>query len=472
MATQNVKFYFGTQAKYDALVEKNSMALYFIEDTQRLYKGYTLIASGANATAMASGLMSAEDKIKLDELVAGGGLKNLSPVDGTIVIADKADGGKSIGVGISAFHGNILSIMDDGLYAAATNVPEYTIEKQPIAESGFATSYKLKMTVDGASTYVGDTINIAKDMVLQGATLETVTEVNVPYAGAVVGDPYIDMVFNDATQSHIYVPVKGLVDTYTAGEGIEIIDGKISVKIAKNSHGLVAVDGSMTMLLATSEQDGAMSKEDKKFIDSIPTTYATTERVKETTVQAKYDISNTPDGTLVNYGEREIRIMCPADAKFVKQQVGSGGNANIYYMTFTTYAPDGAVTFKEGDRGVLVNEVLNFETTSGAGVDKYGRKYKNHWFALATYDETSDSWTYFGENSSTEKYIGWDYIVEWYDINNIRIGRDQIRINLTNEDCHDETMPYYMSKYVTEEQISVLEESVGEMTESFTWGEM
>jgi hypothetical protein len=29
------------------------------------------------------------------------------------------------------------------------------------------------------------------------------------------------------------------------------------------------------MLLATADQDGAMSKEDKAFIDSIPTTYAT-----------------------------------------------------------------------------------------------------------------------------------------------------------------------------------------------------
>lgn len=274
----NVKFYFGTQAKYDALVDKNSLALYFIEDTQRLYKGSVLIASGSNATSMASGLMSAEDKIKLDDLLSGSGITNFTPVDGTIKIVDKADGEKSIGVAISTKEGNALIVNDDGLFVSAiaqASFPVYTIERQEIAEDGFAASYKLKKTVDDESTYVGDTINIANSMVLQGATLKTVTETDVPYVGAVIGDPYIDMAFNDATQSHVYIPVKGLVDAYTAGDGIEIVDNKISVKIAEETHGLVVVDGSMTMLLATPSQDGAMSKEDKAFIDSIPTIYAT-----------------------------------------------------------------------------------------------------------------------------------------------------------------------------------------------------
>lgn len=475
MATQNVKFYFGTQAKYDALAEKNSLALYFIEDTQRLYKGYTLIASGANATSMASGLMSSDDKIKLDELLAGGGLSNLTPVDGSIVISDGTDGGKSIGVAVSAQAGNALVVTDSGLFVPSPEkvlVPEYTIEKQEVAENGFAMSYKLKRTVDGESTYVGDAINIANDMVLQSATLETVSEANMPYAGAEIGDPYIDMAFNDALNSHIYIPVKGLVDTYTAGNGIEIVDNKISVKIAENSHGLVAVNGAMSMVLATAERDGSMSKEDKVFIDSIPTTYATIDRVKDTATQVKYNISDTPDGTLVNYGEKEIRIMCPADAKWTKQQVGDGGNKNMYYMTFTTFAPEDAVTFKEGDKGVIIDEVLDFETTAGTGIDKYGRKFKQHWFALAMYDETNDAWTYFGENSSQDKYIGWDYIVEWFDSNNVKIGVDQIRINLSNEDCHNIIEPYYMSKYATNEQIEALKEELSEISENYTWGEM
>ena len=268
----NVKFYFGTQAKYDALVEKNNLALYFIEDTQRLYKGSFLIASGANATSMASGLMSAEDKIKLDDLLAGGGLSNLKPVDGTIVIADNSEGGKTIGVAISTQEGNALVAVQDGLFVPTieqVSIPEYSIEKQNVAEDGFAASYKLKKTIDGESVYVGDTINIAKDLVLKSATLETVVETDVPYDGAVIGDPYICMVFNDESASNLYIPVSGLVDKFSAGIGISIENNVISVKIAEDSHGLVAVDGFMSMVLATKDNDGAMSKEDKAKLDSI-----------------------------------------------------------------------------------------------------------------------------------------------------------------------------------------------------------
>lgn len=284
----NVRFYFGAQAKYDALVEKNPIALYFIEDTQRLYKGDVLMATGADATALAAGLMSAADKEKLDSLTVDGGIRKLTAVDGTIVMTDTEDGGKSIGVAISSKEGNSLVAVEGGLFvptAQEVSVPEYAIEKQEVAEDGYATSYKLKRSVNGESTYVGDTINIAKDMVLQGATLEVVAESDVPYVGAIVGDPYIDMVFNDAAESHIYIPVKGLVDTYTAGDGIEIVDGKISVKIADNANGLQFVDGAMSIALATSTSAGALSAVDKVALDNlvaldIENKFATKEELK------------------------------------------------------------------------------------------------------------------------------------------------------------------------------------------------
>ena len=46
-ATNNAKvlFKFGTQSKYDALETKDEKALYFIEDTKRIYKGSELYSS-------------------------------------------------------------------------------------------------------------------------------------------------------------------------------------------------------------------------------------------------------------------------------------------------------------------------------------------------------------------------------------------------------------------------------------------
>lgn len=56
---------------------------------------------------------------------------------------------------------------------------------------------------------------------------------------------------------------------YAAGLGLTLVDGTFSVKIADNTHGLVAVDGALALNLATKDSDGAMSKEDKAFIDAL-----------------------------------------------------------------------------------------------------------------------------------------------------------------------------------------------------------
>lgn len=272
----NVKFLsVKLKSTFDALETKDNLALYWIEENQSLYKGDKLFGTGALASEKAAGLLSPEDYASLKELIANGtGINNLRAVDGSIVIT-KENNVSNIKVALSAVEGNMLFVKDDGLYVAETKVPEYAIEKQSVATDGYSATYKLKKTVDGVSTYVGDEINIAKDLVINKGSLEVVVENGVPYESAVVGDPYIDLVLNNKEESHIYIPVKGLIDTYTAGNGIDIVDNKISVKIAADSHGLTAVNGSMAMLLATANQDGAMSKEDKAFIDSIPTTYAT-----------------------------------------------------------------------------------------------------------------------------------------------------------------------------------------------------
>ena len=459
----NVKFLsVKSFATFKALETKDSLALYWIDETQQLFKGDKLFGTGALATKDAAGLLSPEDYTKLQELIAAGnGISGLSAVDGTIKIADTENGGKAIGVGLSAVEGNMLLVKEDGLYVGNTVVPEYSIEKQEVAEEGFAVSYKLKKTVGEEVSYIGDVINIAKDMMLKSATLEVVTEANVPYTGATVGDPYIKMVFNDASTSNIYIPVKGLIDTYTAGDFIEIVDNKISVKISENSHGLVAVNGALDIALATRKSDGAMSKEDKIVIDSIPYTYTS----------KKYDISNIPAGTVVDYRDHEIRVMCPADAEFKKQEVGTNGNPNMYYMTFKVYAPSNAVTFKEGDRGALLDEVHDFNGPA-SGVDEFGRKYSVCWLALASLDDVTGKWNYFGKNSSTSKYIGWDYIAEWYDIDGNRIGLDTVRINLSNEDCHITKTPYYMQGFATVEEVAAIKESVANVEESYIWNEL
>ena len=255
MANQNVRFFFtDDKRKYDALIQKNPLALYFIEDAETgyraLYKGDNLIAVGSNASSMAAGLMSSADKQALDKLAANPGGVEFTPVDGTITIADGEDGKKNIAVAISTKEGNTLTKVDGGLFVPS--VPEYSIEKQETPDEGFVATYKLKKTVNGETTYVGDAVNVPKDKVLQSAVLKTVEADGVPYDNAKVGDKYIDMSFNDETQSHIYVP---LCD----------IGGDVSAEIkidSANANGLSYVDGTgLSLTLASAENNGAMSKE-------------------------------------------------------------------------------------------------------------------------------------------------------------------------------------------------------------------
>lgn len=102
--SNNVKFFFTSDKKrYDALVQKDPLSLYFIEDAETgykaLYKGANLIAVGSDATSTISGLMSADDKKKLDELLAMpkvvGDDKSISVNDGIVKITgiDEATAG-------------------------------------------------------------------------------------------------------------------------------------------------------------------------------------------------------------------------------------------------------------------------------------------------------------------------------------------------------------------------------------------
>lgn len=170
----------------------------------------------------------------------------------------------------------------------------------------------------------------------------------------------------------------------------------------------------------------------------------------------KYEITDVPVGTLVNYNENEIRVMCPQNSEWMLQNVGVGGDPNCYYCTFKTYAPsDDAVGYIEH-----LGDQVDGEILTNLSIDEYGRRYQPTWLALARHDKNTDTWTYYGVNSSMEKYIGWDYQIDWYNADGVMIATDSIRINLSNEECHYSSEPYYVNNAVktanayTDEQIA------------------
>ena len=239
--------------------------------------------------------------------------------------------------------------------------------------------------------------------------------------------------------------------------GVLTEDGKVNTLMELinyvDSHGKEAAN--LASNIQTLQQLVGNTSVNEQIIAAINESGHMTEKKANAVFErVKYEITNTPAGTLVDYRDKEIRVMCPVGTEFKKQNVGEGGNGSNYYMAFKAYAPEGAVSFKEGDQGVIEDKMFTFDDAF-AGIDEFGRKYSVVWFALASYDGETDTWTYFGKNSSANKYLGWTYCVEWYDADGIVIGSDKIRINLSNESCHDAIEPFYIAGLNSIKEVAV-----------------
>lgn len=106
-----------------------------------------------------------------------------------------------------------------------TDTDTYTITKAATPDSGMSATYQLYK----GSTAVGAKINIPSDMVVSSGSVEVCETADVPVAGLLPGDKYIDLVLANSSGSHVYIPAGDLVDVYTQGNGISISDHQISV---------------------------------------------------------------------------------------------------------------------------------------------------------------------------------------------------------------------------------------------------
>lgn len=192
----------------------------------------------------------------------------------------------------------------------------------------------------------------------------------------------------------------------------------------------------------------------------------------EVEVGKDYEVSHKPDGTLVDYRDKEIRVLIPNGTQFELQNSGEGADKNAYYIGVKAYAPsDDIVSFKEDLAEIISdNEMYYFEGNDFAGIDENG-KYSIVWLPVARYD--GSVWTYHGAKSTASHYIGWYYTVEWYNAEGKVVASDCIKINLSNEDCHSVTVPYYvgeMEKKIEtsiEEKIAEIETKIEESESSY-----
>ena len=146
-----------------------------------------------------------------------------------------------------------------------------TVEKKTTPNTGYAASYVVK--ANGVA--VGDPIDVAKDWVLSAVDKGTVTAEDKAAGGKfendedfAVGDRYIDMTFNvkaggAETPTHIYLNVQEFFDVYTNGNGLNLVNGEFSIKLASGSENGLSVDANgLALAVATDSAAGAMSAAD------------------------------------------------------------------------------------------------------------------------------------------------------------------------------------------------------------------
>lgn len=268
----------------------NAIQIKEVDGVSGLYVEATDISA---ATEDEDGLMTSDDKKKLNALsekaeenvidevkVNGVALTatdkainvEVAAADNSLTVATDDAGKVTVAAKISATADNSLSVKDDGLYVAVPEivVPEYSVVKDDTAEAGAIATYHL--TKDGVN--VGAAINVPKDFLVKSASVEEVAEADVPYAGAKVGDKYLDFVVNvkagEAEEdAHIYLPVNELVDVYTAGNGIEISAANVVSAKVVAENGLSVDENGIKLAVATETTAGAMSAEDKVKLGGI-----------------------------------------------------------------------------------------------------------------------------------------------------------------------------------------------------------
>ena len=264
MASNNVRFYqVSTKAKFDALLVKDSLALYWIEETKELYKGSVLFGTGSEASEKAAGLLSAADYIELKKLIASG--QNLIPV-ATTEIAGKVKASEEI------------AVAEDGTMSLVA-VPLTKV-------TGLETRLEaIEQAAVGGIHYRG-TVSTYEDLPtenLKQGDLYEVSSTGKEYCWN--GESWFEY-----GSSH-FVPVEGV--------GIGVNGSEIFVKLSVTEKNILRVEADGGLYVP----DYGFTEDDKDFINSIPSTYASKVEMEEAIAKAIEEAKPIWDDLTVNIVE-------------------------------------------------------------------------------------------------------------------------------------------------------------------------
>lgn len=232
----NVRFIRTTKIKHLNRETYDPNALYFCEDTQEIYKGQHPYTEGMK-------VIPTKADLPTFSCAADGVVYFVAETkSGYMMSPDRTEWLQTIYAPVT----DAYTIPEEEMYTTVTTVGAVRdIEAkiyQKIEEISISGGTTALTPVDGSLIIKDNTIDI-------GISAEPGNALTKKADGLYVGT---------STSGN-----------YAAGSGLQLVDGTFSVKLADNTHGLVAVDGALSISLATKDSDGAMSKEDKVFIDAL-----------------------------------------------------------------------------------------------------------------------------------------------------------------------------------------------------------
>lgn len=232
----NVRFIRTTKIKHLNRETYDPNALYFCEDTQEIYKGQYPYTEGIKVIPTKADLPSCPNA-----------------ADGVVYFIAETKSGYMMSPDRTEWLQTI--------YAPVTDA--YTIPEDEMYTT---------VTTVGAVRDIEAKIYQRIEEVANGGATANLTPVD---GSLIIKDNTIDIGISAEPGNALTKKADGLYvgtstsGNYAAGLGLQLVDGTFSIKLAPDTHGLIAIDGALTLGLATKDSDGAMSKEDKTFLDTL-----------------------------------------------------------------------------------------------------------------------------------------------------------------------------------------------------------
>ena len=357
-----VKFFaVDLKSTFTAITNKDEFALYWILETQELYKGNLLFAVGKEATVASAGLMSAEDKKKLDTLAG---------ITGAVHFLGKS-------------------------------------ETDPLS---------------GVVTINGEVIEAkAGDIVLYNSK-EYICDMNGNFVE--LGDESIYLTEEKANE--LYVTKEDAKAEHEALQAqLDLIDIKDIAWGKNNANG------------------------------------------------TKFEVISAVKGFLTSEAQNDLRVYIPKGSEYNLQNVGAGGLANQFYMTVRAWSPVAEVTACRKGEVNRYNE--HFTDMESIKFDaESGRPYVDFWLAIAYTDDNGVTWNEYADLSVGTKYIGYNWLVEWYNGEEL-VASGSKKITLVNNyDMLYNAKDWYIPAMeadisANKSGLKALEDKVGEVENAVVW---